>query len=299
MTTIGFIGLGHMGAPMVENLLRNNGFIVKIFDIDLKAVHSLMKKGAIKTDNIVDAVKESDVIMTMVQTGDQVRQCCLGAQGIFEHMKPNALYIDSSTIDIKTSKELHAYAEEKKKSMLDAPVSGGVAAAVSATLTFMVGGDEKKFQQGKHILEHLGKHIIYAGVAGSGVAAKICNNMLLGISMIGVCESFVLAERLGLAPEKLFEICATSSGQCWSLTQYCPWPNILDNVPSSHAYRPGFTGKMMLKDLLLSQDAADFADVHVRLGEHATKLFQKYVDEGKGDMDFSGIIHLLKTRDLK
>src|SRR3990167_408113 len=200
MTTIGFIGLGHMGTPMVKNLLAKK-IKVKIFDVNAKAMELLAKEGATEAASIAEVANDSDVIFTMVQTGEQVKQCCLGPQGIFAHIKTDALYIDSSTIDVKTSKALHAEAERKKIAMLDAPVSGGVAAAAAATLTFMVGGTDENFERGKRILEYLGKNIVHAGAAGSGEAAKICNNLILGISMIGVCEAFVLAEKIGLAPE--------------------------------------------------------------------------------------------------
>src|SRR3990167_95124 len=274
MKTIGFIGLGHMGNPMVQNLLKNN-YKVKVFDIDDQAIKPLIVLGAISAKNPAEIAQNADVVITMLQTGEQVKQCCLGDQGIFAHVKSDTLFIDCSSIDVHTSRELHVAAKSKHITMCDAPVSGGVLAAQNATLTFMVGGDEKNFESAKNILTAMGKKIIYAGLAGSGAAAKICNNMLLGISMIAVSEAFVLADKLGLDAQKLFEISSNASGQCWSLTNYCPWPNILPNVPSSHDYQPGFTAKMMLKDLKLSQDAALRVNAHTPLGEPATALYQQ------------------------
>ncbi|EKD92148.1 MAG: hypothetical protein ACD_29C00156G0002 [uncultured bacterium] len=297
MKTIGFIGLGHMGNPMVQNLLKNN-YKVKVFDIDDQAIKPLIVLGAISAKNPAEIAQNTDVVITMLQTGEQVKQCCLGDQGIFAHVKSDTLFIDCSSIDVHTSRELHVAAKSKYITMCDAPVSGGVLAAQNATLTFMVGGDEKNFESAKNILTAMGKKIIYAGLAGSGAAAKICNNMLLGISMIAVSEAFVLADKLGLDAQKLFEISSNASGQCWSLTNYCPWPNILPNVPSSHDYQPGFTAKMMLKDLHLSQDAASMVNAATPLGKHAMELYAQFVKSNADEIDFSGIIQmLLKYKD--
>lgn len=293
MKTIAFIGLGHMGNPMVKNLIKNN-YTVKVFDLSKQAIESLSQEGAIAATSIIDVTKEADVVITMLQTGEQVKKVCL-TNGIFTHLKKDALYMDCSSIDVASSKDLHAAAKKQNIAMVDAPVSGGVLAAQKATLTFMVGGEESAFAKAKTILSAMGKKIIHAGQGGSGAAAKICNNMLLGISMIGVCESFVLANKLGLAPEKLFEIASNASGQCWSLTNYCPWPNILPDVPSSHDYQPGFAAKMMLKDLNLSQEAADMVDLTTPLGKLATTLYQRFVDTGHAEEDFSSIIHLIES----
>jgi len=222
-----------------------------------------------------------------------VSACCLGDEGFFSLLKSSTLYIDSSSVDIESSRSLHIKAQSMGIKMLDAPVSGGVAAAESATLTFMVGGDQLLFDRAKPLLGAMGKNIIHAGGATSGAAAKICNNMLLGISMIAVSEAFVLAERLGLDAKKLYEISSNASGQCWSLTQYCPVPNIMPDVPSSHQYKPGFTAKMMLKDLNLSQSAALTAEIETPLGHHARELYQSFVDQGNAEIDFSGIIKML------
>lgn len=293
MKTIGFIGLGHMGTPMVKNLLHNR-YQVKVFDLNETAMHQLVSAGAIAAKSPADIAQDADVVITMLQSGDQVKKSCLDEQGIFQHLnKPNALYIDCSSIDIQSSRKLHEEAQSRGIAMLDAPVSGGVLAAENAALTFMVGGDSHHVRRAESVLNAMGKKIIHAGLAGCGVAAKICNNMILGVSMIAVCEAFVLADKLGLDAKKLFEISSNASGQCWSLTNYCPWPNILPNVPSSHDYQPGFTAKMMLKDLKLSQDAA--AEVHATtpLGKQAMELYQQFVNSNTTEIDFSGIIKML------
>ncbi|MCX7124846.1 MAG: 3-hydroxyisobutyrate dehydrogenase [Gammaproteobacteria bacterium] len=295
MKTIGFIGLGHMGTPMVKNLLKNN-YTVKVYDVFDKAINNLMSDGAIAAKSLAEIAKNSDVVITMLQTGDQVIQCCTGKKGIFEHLKSSALFVDCSSIDVKSSRELHIQAKLQGIAMLDSPVSGGVAAAEAGTLTFMVGGDKINFTHAQPILNAMGKKIIYAGSDGNGVAAKICNNMILGVSMIAVSEAFALANKLGLDAEKLFEISSNASGQCWSLTSYCPWPNILPNVPSSNNYQPGFTAKMMLKDLHLSQDAAEQVNAATPLGKHAMELYQEFVESNAAEIDFSGIIRMLREK---
>ncbi|WP_260512004.1 3-hydroxyisobutyrate dehydrogenase [Coxiella burnetii] len=295
MTTIGFIGLGHMGQPMVNNLIKNN-CLVKVYDVIDEAVEKAVKTGATAAASPAEVAEEADVVFTMLQTSDQVRNCCLSAKGIFATINRQAIYIDSSSIDIEGSRELHKEAKKRGISMLDAPVSGGVAAAEAAGLTFMVGGEKEDFEPAKRVRGILGKKIIYAGSDGAGAAAKICNNMLLGISMIAVSEAFVLADKLGLDPQKLFEISSNASGECWSLTHYCPWPGILKDVPSSHEYKPGFTAKMMLKDLNLSQAAASDAKANTPLGKRATELYQQFVDSDHGEVDFSAVINLLKDK---
>lgn len=288
---IGFIGLGHMGQPMVVNLL-NAGFHVRVFDVKSEAALLLTARGAEFAGSIVDATTDMDVVITMVQTGAQVKEICL-QQGLFDNLKPGALYVDSSTIDIETCNELHQIAIDKQIHMLDAPVSGGVAAAELGTLTFMVGGDESNFLRAKPILETMGKKIIYAGHSGHGIAAKICNNLILGISMIAVSESFALAKKLGLDQKKFFEISSNASGQCWAMTSNCPVPGIIDKAPSNNDYKPGFMAKMMLKDLYLSMSAGHYAKAATPLGEIATELYQVFVDAGNGEDDFSAIIKMM------
>ncbi len=292
MTHIAFIGVGHMGAPMVHNLLKAK-YSVSVFDISKEAVDSVVADGARAPGSIAQAVKDADYVFTMLQTGEQVKSCCLSDDGVFAHINSTAIYVDSSSIDIQSSRELHDIAASKNIAMLDAPVSGGVGAAAGGTLTFMAGGDNAAFERVKAVLAVMGKNIIYAGGAGNGVVAKICNNMILGVSMIAVSEAFVLADKLGLEAKKLFDICATASGQCWALTSYCPAPEIMPNVPSSHDYEAGFMAKMMLKYLKLSQDAAKKASADTQLGKHAMDLYSTYVEQGNGEIDFSGIIQMI------
>lgn len=287
---IAFIGLGHMGAPMACNLIKNN-FQVVAFDLNQDALKFMREQGATTANSVADAVKNADFVITMLQKGEQVKQCC---HDIFSNIKAGAIYLDCSTIDVETSRELHNKAQEQQIAMLDAPVSGGVAAATAGTLTFMVGGTENDFTKAQSVLTAMGKKIILAGQAGAGAAAKICNNMLLAVSMIGVSEAFVLAERLGLEPQKLYDISANASGQCWSLTSYCPYPGILPNVPSSHDYKAGFTAAMMLKDLNLSTQAAEFSKANTPLGKAAQELYQKFVENFDPELDFSGIIRMLQ-----
>ncbi|OGT49838.1 MAG: 3-hydroxyisobutyrate dehydrogenase [Gammaproteobacteria bacterium RIFCSPHIGHO2_12_FULL_38_11] len=296
MTTIGFIGLGHMGNPMSSHLLGNE-YRLFVYDISKKAVEALVEKGAIASESPRELAIQCDVIITSLQKGEQVSQICLGDNGIFKHAKPNLLYVDCSSIDITTTLKIHEEAKNKNIAMLDAPVSGGVMGAEAASLTIMVGGSEKHFNQALPILNKMGKKVIHAGQAGLGGAAKICNNLLLGISMIGVSEAFSLAQKLGLDAKKFFDISSNASGQCWSMTSYCPVPDILPHVPSSHNYQPGFMADMMLKDLELAQHAAETVNALIPLGSVATELYKLFVSEGFGEKDFSGIIKLIAGND--
>jgi 3-hydroxyisobutyrate dehydrogenase len=296
MTTIGFIGLGHMGKPMANNLLKA-GYDLCVFDVVAENAQSLVNDGAKLAKTIAELAQTADVVISMVQTSQQVQDICLQESGIFNYIKSGALYIDCSSIDIQASQALHAEANNRNIAMLDSPVSGGVAGAAAGTLTLMVGGDAENFQRAEPILKKMGKKIIHAGSAGHGQAAKICNNMLLAISMIGVCEAFTLAERIGLDAKTFFEISSNASGQCWSMTNYCPVPNVIENVPSNNNYKPGFMAKMMLKDLRLASQAAETTDAIIPLGSVATELYELYVNRGNGDTDFSGIINMLKQND--
>jgi 3-hydroxyisobutyrate dehydrogenase len=295
MTKIGFIGLGHMGNPMAKNLLKA-GFKVTVYDIVPAAIQSLAAVGATAANSIAAVAKDADVLITMLQTGQQVSETCLGEQGLFKHAKKGVLFIDSSSIDIVTTRELHQLAAASGINMVDAPVSGGVAAADAGTLTLMVGGEENNFLKAKPILEKIGKKIVHAGIAGTGQAAKICNNLLLGISMIGVCEAFSLAEKLGLDAKKFFEISSNASGQCWSMTTYCPAPGIVPTAPSNNQYLPGFMAKMMLKDLRLGQHAAESVAANIPLGSEAAELYALFVQQGFGEKDFSGIIEWIRGK---
>ncbi len=290
---IGFIGLGNMGGPMAANLVKA-GHDVAVFDMSSAAIEKAVAAGAKSRGSASDAAREQDAVVTMLPAGQHVRQVYLGDNGILKQAKSGTLLIDSSTIDVATARDVHAAAKSSGAEFLDAPVSGGVGGATAGTLTFMVGGDETAFGRAKPILEKMGKNIFHAGGAGTGQAAKICNNMLLAISMIGTCEAFVLAEKLGLSHETLFKISSTASGQCWSLTSYCPVPGPVPASPANRDYQPGFTASMMLKDLKLSQNAAQTSGASTPLGAQATALYSLFESAGAGGRDFSGIIQLLR-----
>ncbi len=292
MTTIGFIGLGHMGQPMAENLVKAGHDLV-VFDLAEAPVKALVSQGAKSVSSVAELADQVDVAITMLQTGDQVKSVCFGDDGLFNHLKKGSMYLDCSTIDVESSRHVHMKAVEVGIDMLDAPVSGGVLGAQAATLTFMVGGDKQIFEDAKPLFEVMGKNIIHAGQAGNGQVAKICNNMILGASMIAVSEGFSLGEKLGLDAKTLFDISSTASAQCWSMTTYCPAPGVLPNVPSSNGYKAGFSGSMMLKDMHLSQSAAEHAGAATPLSKAAMRLYEEYVENGGGDLDFSGIYQML------
>ena len=292
MARIGFIGLGNMGLPMSLNLTKA-GHSVAGFDVSAAAVDKLVAGGGTAAKGIKTAASDVDVVITMLPSGKEVREVYLEA-GVLGAAKRDTLLIDCSTIDVDSARAVSAAAHEKELAMLDAPVSGGVAGAQGATLTFMVGGTEQAFARAKPLLEAMGKTIVHAGPAGNGQAAKICNNLVLGVSMIAVSEAFVLAERLGLDAQKLFDISSKSSGQCWSLTNYCPVPGPVPTSPANRDYQPGFTAAMMLKDLRLAQDAARSAGATTPLGAEAAALYGLYVGHGFGGRDFSGIIRFLR-----
>ncbi len=293
MARIGFIGLGNMGLPMAQNLIKA-GHTVEGVDVNPAAVERLKAAGGTSVETAKVAAARADVVITMLPAGSQVREVYLGAGGIIEDANPGTLLIDCSTIDVETARAVAAEAEKKGLMMLDAPVSGGVGGAQAATLTFMVGGSERAFVRAESILQKMGKTIVHAGGPGNGQAAKICNNMILGISMIAVSEAFVLAEQLGLDHQKLFDISSKSSGQCWSLTTYCPVPGPVPTSPANRDYQAGFTAAMMLKDLKLAQEAAKTGGARTALGAHAEKLYAQYVDSGEAGRDFSGIIRYIR-----
>lgn len=292
MANIGFIGLGHMGLPMASNLMRAHHHVT-VYDISPAARTSWVEAGGKVMMDLPTLAKHNEILITMLQTGDQVRSVCYGDKGLYQHAQPHTLHIDSSTIDVSTAKEIHAQACQHSLLAVDAPVSGGVAGAQAATLTFMLGGDAAACALATPILQTMGKQIIQTGASGSGQAAKTCNNMILGISMLAISESFILAERLGLSPQKLHEVVTHASGQCWIMDHYVPVANILENVPANHAYQPGFSLKMMLKDMHLSQDAAQQCKLQTPIANLATDLFQKAQDSGLGDLDFSAVIKLI------
>jgi len=294
MARIGFIGLGNMGLPMAQNLLKG-GHGVRGFDLSKAQLHALTASGGEAAANVKAAAAGAEIVITMLPAGAHVREVYLGADGVLAAAGNDALLIDSSTIDVETARVVAAAAGKRGLAMLDAPVSGGVGGAQAGTLTFMVGGADDAFARAKPILEAMGKTIVHAGGAGNGQAAKICNNMILGVSMIAVSEGFVLAEKLGLDAQKLFDIASKSSGQCWSMTAYCPVPGLVPTSPANRDYTAGFTAAMMLKDLKLAQDAAATAGAKTPLGADAAEIYERYVASGEGPRDFSGIIRFVRA----
>jgi 3-hydroxyisobutyrate dehydrogenase len=292
MTSIAFIGVGNMGGPMARNLVKA-GHDVHAFDLSAAVLEPVVNAGAKKAESVNHAAGNADVVITMLPAGQHVRSVYL-QNGILSAARKGALLIDSSTIDIDSARAVHAAATEAALDFLDAPVSGGVGGAEAGTLTFMCGGSDTAFERAKPILENMGKRIVLAGGAGAGQAAKICNNMLLAISMIGTCEAFVLAEKLGLDPQKLFDIASTSSGQCWSLTTYCPVPGPVPTAPSNRDYAGGFATALMLKDLKLALTAAQSSGATTPLGAEAAQLYSLFAAKGHGGVDFSGIIQMLR-----
>jgi len=292
MARIGFIGLGNMGLPMAQNLL-GSGHAVTGFDVVKASVGRLSAANGAAATSVADACAGAEVVITMLPAGAHVRAVYDGPQGVIASAAPGTLLIDSSTIDVQSARAVASAAEGKGFAMLDAPVSGGVGGATAGTLTFMVGGGEQAFAKARPVLEKMGKNIVHAGASGNGQAAKICNNMILGVSMIAVSEGFMLAKRLGLDAQKLFDVASTSSGQCWALTNYCPVPGPVPTSPANRDYQAGFTAAMMLKDLMLAQQAANAAGASTPLGAEAAQLFNLFVNSGNGAKDFSGIIRML------
>jgi 3-hydroxyisobutyrate dehydrogenase len=294
MARIGFIGLGNMGLPMAANLVQA-GHGVAGFDVVKPLTGKLSASGGFATDTISAACRGADAIITMLPASQHVRDVYCAPGGVIEAAGAGALLIDSSTIDVTTAREVAARASEKGLAMVDAPVSGGVAGAQAGTLTFMVGGPDAAFDRARPILEAMGKTIVHAGGAGNGQAAKICNNMILGVSMIAVSEAFLLAEKLGLDAQRLFDIASKSSGQCWSMTSYCPVPGLVPTSPANRGYQAGFTADMMLKDLRLAQDAASTAKAATPLGGAAAELYGSFAAQGHAGEDFSAIIRFLRS----
>ncbi|CAN7142706.1 3-hydroxyisobutyrate dehydrogenase [Aminobacter sp. LjRoot7] len=290
MTTIAFIGLGNMGNPMAANLVKA-GHAVLGFDLMPEHLETARNNGVTVMANAAAAAKDADVVITMLPAGKHVLSVY---EDIAPKLKKGALLIDSSTIDVDSARKAHAIAARNGLLSVDAPVSGGTGGAAAGTLTFMAGGAQPAFDVAEPVLKPMAGRIVHCGDAGAGQAAKICNNMILGISMIGVAEAFVLAEKLGLSHQALFDVASTSSGQCWSLTSYCPVPGPVPNSPANRDYQPGFAAALMLKDLKLSQEAAQQAGAVTPLGAEATQLYALFTALGNGGTDFSGIIRFLR-----
>ncbi|MCJ2130766.1 3-hydroxyisobutyrate dehydrogenase [Methylobacterium sp. E-045] len=291
--TIGFIGLGNMGGPMAANLARA-GHRVQGFDLAPASLAAAEAAGVAVMGSAAEAVQGADSVVTMLPAGRHVVQVWDEISG---SVPPGTLLIDSSTIDVESARRAHACAGERGCAAIDAPVSGGTGGAKAGTLTFMAGGSKEAFARAEPLLRQMGKAVFHCGEAGAGQAAKICNNMILGISMIGVCEAFALGEKLGLSRQALFDVASVSSGQCWSLTTYCPVPGPVPTSPANSGYRPGFAAGLMLKDLRLAQAAAAAAGAATPLGAEAAQLYALYEALGHGGEDFSGIIRMLRGAD--
>lgn len=292
MTKIGFIGLGNMGLPMAKNLLAG-GHALKVFDLVGAALATAVEAGAEAAGSVAEAARGVEVVISMVPAGKHVKAVYLGDDGVIASVDPDTLLVDCSTIDVATAREVSAAAADAGFEMLDAPVSGGVGGAEAGTLTFMVGGSAAAFDQARPLLQIMGGNVIHTGGPGNGEAAKICNNMMLAISMIGASEIFALGRRLGLEDQTLFDVASTSSARCWSIDTYCPVPGPVPASPANRDYAGGFATALMLKDVLLSQAAAKDTGLETPLGAHAAELYTKFADDGHGDLDFSGIFKML------
>jgi 3-hydroxyisobutyrate dehydrogenase len=293
MAVVAFIGLGNMGSGMAANLVKA-GHDVRAFDLNADAVAALVDKGATAASDLTHAVTGADAVVTMLPAGPHVRGVYMDEGGVLSLARKDAVLIDCSTIDVDSARAVAEKAAEAGFAFVDAPVSGGVAAAEGGTLTFMVGGPEDAFAKAEPILSNMGKAVIRAGEAGAGQAAKICNNMLLGIHMIGTCEAMNLAIKLGLDPQNFFDIASKASGQNWSLTSYCPVPGPVPTAPSNRDYKPGFAAPMMLKDLNLAMQTSKTAGVNTPMGEKAQTIYDAFVEQGGEEMDFSGVIKWLR-----
>ena len=295
MARIGFVGLGNMGNPMARNLLKA-GHVVRGFDMVPQAVERARKDGVGILQHAAATAIDAEIIITMLPAGPESRAVWLGDGGLLAAARPETLLIDCSTIDVATAQEIGRAAAHRGLEMLDAPVSGGVGGAEAGALTFMVGGTGAAFARARPILEVMGKNIFHAGGPGLGQAAKIVNNMILGISMIAVSEAFALAAAVGLDAQKVYDIVTKSSGQCWSISTYCPVPGPVPGSPANRDYAAGFTAAMMLKDLGLAQAAARDKHVNTALGAAAEAIYKRYCEGGGAPRDFSGIYQLVAQK---
>jgi 3-hydroxyisobutyrate dehydrogenase len=279
-----------MGGGMAPNLAKS-GHDVRAFDLSEEALAHAVERGCKRSKSAADACKDADAVVTMLPAGKHVAE--VFRSSVFGHAPKTAILMDCSTIDVATAKTVEAEAQEQGYTMVDAPVSGGIAAAEGGTLTFMVGGSQDGFEKAREYLEKMGKAVIHAGDAGAGQAAKICNNMLLGATMAATCEAFVLAEKLGLDPKIFFDISSKASGQSWSMTSYCPVPGVGPDTPADREYEGGFAAALMLKDLKLAMEAAQASGAYTPMGGEAEELYQRFVDLGGGGKDFSALIKMI------
>lgn len=292
MASIGFIGLGNMGQHMSRNLIKA-GHSLKVFDLNEENVRYVAQSGAKAVASAAEAATDVDFVVTMVPVGADVRRVFIDA-GVIGAAKPGTVLIDSSTIDVDTARAMHEAARKAGYHFLDAPVSGGVVGAEQATLTFMCGGDKEVFTKARPVLEKMGKNIVHCGGPGQGQVVKICNNMMAAINMLAASEALVMGEKLGVDRKILFDVISTSTGRSFALERSCPMPGPVPMAPSSNGFKPGFMAKLMLKDLRLSQMAAQSAGTATPLGAAATAAYAMHIENGNGDLDSSSIIKLLK-----
>ncbi|MEM9027982.1 MAG: 3-hydroxyisobutyrate dehydrogenase [Pseudomonadota bacterium] len=289
MAAIGFIGLGNMGGPMAGNLVKA-GHTVSGFDLVAANVDAASAQGVTPASSLASAASDVDVVVTMLPAGEHVRKVWQEAIGA---AKPGTLFIDSSTIDVDSARAVHAAAAEASMTSLDAPVSGGVGGAEAASLTFMAGGSADAFAAAEPFLQAMGKRIIHCGEGGAGQVAKLCNNMVLAIAMIGTAEAMTMGQRLGLTPQTLFDVISTSSGQTWALTHHCPVPGPVPGSAADNGFKPGFATELMLKDVTLAQSAARSAGTATPLGAMAAQMFRMFHDAGHGQTDYAAIIKMI------
>ena len=292
MAKIAFIGLGHMGGGMAPNLAKA-GQEVRAFDLVPEAVQHAVDAGCSAAPSAADAVKGADVVITMLPAAQHVR--AVFQNDVAPNAAPGTLLIDCSTIDVQSARDVGEAMKAKGLDFVDAPVSGGIAAAAAGTLALMVGGTDEQFERARPILEPMAKAVIHAGELGAGQAAKICNNMILGATMAATVEGFTLAKKLGLNLQTFFDISSKASGQSWSMTSYCPVPGVGPETPADHDYEGGFAAALMLKDLKLAEEAAKQAGAYTPMGAKAEELYQRFVDAGNGNKDFSGLIKMIES----
>lgn len=295
MSYIGFIGIGRMGSHMVLNLLEK--YRVIVYDINHARYKEVVEKGAIEANALKDIYSNASIIFLALNSGAEVESICTGKEGIFKNAKPGTIVIDCSSIDILTSRKLFDIAKIFGIEMLDAPMSGGVVGAATRNLTFMVGGSKEIYEKIKDVLLSMGKCSLYVGTAGNGQAAKICNNLLLAITMLGVSESLSLAEKLGLSPDIFYKISSNSSSKCWSMENYCPVSGIVKTSPSNYNFEPGFTTKQLIKDLKNTILAFQKAELKPLIAELILDLYQISSSKGNENLDFSSIIKLYRLED--
>ena len=290
---IGFIGLGNMGKGMALNLVKA-GHNVNVYDINTEVVSYLNSKGCVGCSDILTLVSDVEVVISMLPEGSHVRDVYLSENGVIAHANKDTLLIECSTIDINTIKNVGEIATNKGMRIIDAPVSGGIVGADNGTLTFMVGGSEVNFNSALSILSDMGNNVIHAGELGAGLAVKICNNMILGTTMIALAESFTMAKKLGLDQKKFFEISSKATGMSWAMLNHLPVANIIETSSADNNFKPGFAAEMMLKDLSLAQNAADSVNISTPIGLKALDMYKEFINQGKGSLDYSAIIKLIE-----